>query len=362
MFMANRLWQVALVWSLAAVASAAAADAERDARKALEGHGLQVQGSTLAIQSEPKLGHGLRDAGKRHKKLVATSRKLQQSRKDRAAADKELMSLKKRAVELNARLASLETRDVRTHNKLAAAVNAVHGRISLLNDRKEQWSKQDEQLRKESAEAREAYIRLALEMRELADQISREYADKSADPAVQAAIEQLNQATGGEYRLTPSRFFQESLRRLKRLEEAVLTDSIPLTRKVGNALYVTVVFNDTHTQEMIVDSGASMVSLPREAAARLGVRPSDTDPTIILQLADGSTIRATVVTVESIRVGKFTARNVKCTVLGPEATNALALLGMSFLGNFKFEIDAEAGTLEMTQVEIPGSKSAQKRR
>jgi aspartyl protease family protein len=218
------------------------------------------------------------------------------------------------------------------------------------------------QLRRESAEAREAYIRLVGEMRELADRISREYADKAADPAVQAAIEQLNEATGGEYQLTPSRFFQESLRRLKRLEEAVLTDSIPLTRKVGNALYVTVVFNDKHTQEMIVDSGASMVSLPRETAARLGVRPRDTDPTIILQLADGSTIRGTVVTVESIRVGTFTARNVKCTVLGPEATNALALLGMSFLGNFKFEIDAEAGTLEMTQVEIPGSEPARKRR
>jgi aspartyl protease family protein len=304
----------------------------------------------------------LRDASTRHQKLVATNRKLQQSRKDRAAADKELMSLKKRAVELNARLAGLETPDVRTHNKLAAAVNAVHGRISLLNDRKEQSSEQDVQLRKESAEAREAYIRLVGEMRELADRISREYADKAADPAVQAAIEQLNQATGGEYQLTPSRFFQESLRRLKRLEEAVLTDSIPLTRKVGNALYVMVVFNDKHTQEMIVDSGASMVSLPRETAAQLGVQPSDTDPTIILQLADGSTIRGTVVTVESIRVGKFTARNVKCTVLGPEATNALALLGMSFLGNFKFEIDAEAGTLEMTQVEIPGSEPARKRR
>jgi aspartyl protease family protein len=362
MFMASRIRQVALVWSLAAAASAVAATPEGGAREALEGHGLQVRGSTLAMQSEPQLGHGLRDAAKRHKKLVAASRKLQQSRKDKAAADKELMSLKKRAVELNARLATLETRDVIAHNKLAAAVNAVHGRISLLNDRKELWSEQDAQLRKESAEARDAFIRLALEMRKLADQISRAYADKAADPAVAAAIAQLNQATGGDYRLTPSRFFQECLRRLKRLEEAVRNDSVPLTRKVGNALYVMVVFNDKHTQEMIVDSGASMVSLPRETAAKLGVRPSTADPTITLQLADGSTIQGTVVTVESIRVGKFTARDVKCTVLGPEATNALALLGMSFLGNFKFEIDAEAGTLEMTQVEIPGSEAARKRR
>jgi aspartyl protease family protein len=360
--MATRQWWFALVASLAAVASPVTAGDEHDARKALEGHGLRVRGSTLAIQSEPQLGQGLRDAGQLQKKLVATSRKLQLSRKDRAAADKELISLKKRAVQLNARLAGVGTRDVVTHNKLVAAVNAVHGRISLLNDRKEQSSEQDEQLRKESAKAREAYIQLVLGMRELADQIGRAYADKAADPAVQAAIARLNQATGTEYKLSPSRFYQECLRRLKRLEEAVLTGSIPVTRKVGNALYVTVVFNDKHTQEMIVDSGASMGSLPRETAARLGIRPRDTDPTITMQLADGSTIQGTVVTVESIRVGTFTARNVRCTVLGPEATNALALLGMSFLGNFKFEIDAEAGTLEMTQVEIPGSETARQRR
>ncbi|MHC4303354.1 MAG: retropepsin-like aspartic protease family protein, partial [Planctomycetota bacterium] len=300
---ANRWWRLAAVWSLAAATSAAAVTPEGDVRKALEGHGLQIRGNTLAITAERQLGHDLRDAGLLQKKLVAADRKLNKSRKDQVAADQELIHLKERAVDLNARLASGAVRDVRTHNQLVAAVNAVHGRISLLNDRKEQWTKQDEQLRKESAEAREAYIRLVVEMRQRADRVSAEYVEKAADPAVQAAIAQLNEATGRAYELAPSRFFRESVRRLQRLEEAVLTDSIPVTRRVGNALFVSVVFNDKHTLEMIVDSGASMVSLPRETAARMGVQPRDTDPKIIMQLADGSTIRGTVVTVESIRVG-----------------------------------------------------------
>jgi aspartyl protease family protein len=68
-----------------------------------------------------------------------------------------------------------------------------------------------------------------------------------------------------------------------------------------------------------------------------------------------------MVRIKSIRVGKFTLENVECSVLGPEAVNALPLLGMSFLGNFKFEIDAAAGTLEMTTIEVEGSRSSRKR-
>jgi len=52
----------------------------------------------------------------------------------------------------------------------------------------------------------------------------------------------------------------------------------------------------------------------------------------------------------SVRVGKFTVENVECAVLGPAATMAEPLLGMSFLENFKFEIDAAAKKLNMVKV------------
>ena len=42
--------------------------------------------------------------------------------------------------------------------------------------------------------------------------------------------------------------------------------------------------------------------------------------------------------------------NVECAVLGPEASMAEPLLGMSFLENFKFEIDAAAKKLNMVKV------------
>ena len=67
-------------------------------------------------------------------------------------------------------------------------------------------------------------------------------------------------------------------------------------------------------------------------------------------------------TIPSVRVGKFTAENVECAVLGADAISAELLLGMSFLGNFKFEINAQKGTLTMVKVETSDPKSTKLRK
>ena len=59
--------------------------------------------------------------------------------------------------------------------------------------------------------------------------------------------------------------------------------------------------------------------------------------------------------IPSVRVGKFVVEKVECAVLGEEAVNAEPLLGMSFLGHFKFELDSDAKTL--TMVKIAGAES-----
>ena len=69
-----------------------------------------------------------------------------------------------------------------------------------------------------------------------------------------------------------------------------------------------------------------------------------------MQLADGREIEGRLMKLTSVRVGKFTVENVECAVLAPEATMAEPLLGMSFLENFKFEIDAAAKKLNMIKV------------
>jgi predicted aspartyl protease len=48
-------------------------------------------------------------------------------------------------------------------------------------------------------------------------------------------------------------------------------------------------------------------------------------------LADGRQIPAKLIKLSTVRVGKFTAENVECVVLGEQANNAFPLLGISFL-------------------------------
>ena len=77
---------------------------------------------------------------------------------------------------------------------------------------------------------------------------------------------------------------------------------------------------------------------------------SPSDPDIVLELADGRRLLAKATTLKSVRVGKFTVENVECAVLGPEAISASPILGMSFLGKFKFEVNASAATLSMVKI------------
>src|SRR4029453_16452396 len=96
--------------------------------------------------------------------------------------------------------------------------------------------------------------------------------------------------------------------------------------------------------------GASMISLPYVVAAKLGLKPGPSDPAVQMQLADGRVIEGRRMIIPSVRVGKCEVEKVECAVLGEEAVNAEPLLGMSFLGNFKFEVNADAKTLTMVKI------------
>jgi aspartyl protease family protein len=138
----------------------------------------------------------------------------------------------------------------------------------------------------------------------------------------------------------------------------VFAESIPL-RSEGGTMYASVVIDGKHTHEMVVDSGASIISLPAKLAGQCGIHVTSADPTIVLELADGRRIPGKLVKIKSVRVGRFTVENVECAVLGAEASNAEPLLGMSFLENFKFEIDAQGKTMTLVEV-APDGKGARR--
>ncbi len=110
---------------------------------------------------------------------------------------------------------------------------------------------------------------------------------------------------------------------------------------------------------MILDSGASIVCIPADLARELELVPGPNDPTVRMQLADGKIIEGKSMMLKSVRVGTFTIENVESAVLPESLVGAQPLLGGSFLNNFTYRLDADAGQLHLAQVGGTGkSKSA----
>jgi aspartyl protease family protein len=83
----------------------------------------------------------------------------------------------------------------------------------------------------------------------------------------------------------------------------------------------------------MADTGATLVVLTFEDAARLGLSPRSLDFSGLVETANG-TARVAPVTLDRVRVDDITVRDVSAVVAekGALATN---LLGMSFLGRLK---------------------------
>ena len=355
------LFLTALVSVALCLGSVRASDDADDAKDALREKGIRVSTSSLSLSDESKLSKTLRDISQIRKKLMDHAKILPAAERQLAENKAAITRGTRLNGQLNAQLATINPNNIALNNKLVGAISANESKMRLLAEQQERMDEQLKAMRRSVNATREEYIQYVLDMREMADGIEQQYATLAADADVQAALKKLNAASDKTFKLEPSRSFQSSLKKLKGIQDSVLSEKIPL-RTEGNSFYVSVVINGKHTQEMVVDSGASIISLPHQVAVACGIEPKDSDPTIQLVIADGSVIHGKAKTIKSVRVGKFTVEDVECAVLGLEATHATPLLGMSFLGQFKFELDAQAKTLTMAKVDTGSSTSTSRRR
>jgi clan AA aspartic protease (TIGR02281 family) len=348
--MGSHSWIVlALCMGASCLVAIARADELADARAALEKEGIRALSTGIALAKESDLTKELGKSAGLRKNVLQAEKDLKAAELQAAELQRALTELKQQHVRLSAQLMNINPNDITLNNKLVSAIRVVEGQYELSKDQKARLDEEVKSSRAKLGEAREAYIELALSARRLADEIEADYAAKAADPGVKTNLARLNQAAKKQFTLTASASFQANLRRLKQLEDTVLSESIELTDD-GKTMRVGVVVNGKHQQEMVLDSGASLISLPPSIAAKFGLKPTEKDPRIALQLADGREIEGWLMKLSTVRVGKFTVENVECAVLGAEAASAEPLLGMSFLGHFKFEVDSAARKLTMVKV------------
>ena len=113
---------------------------------------------------------------------------------------------------------------------------------------------------------------------------------------------------------------------------------VPLI-KAGNTLYVEVLLNGTKLQKMTLDTGCALTLIPEAAATALSLHLGRV---VMIRVADERLVPARQVTLSSIKLENAEAKDVDAHVLS--GVNE-GLLGMSFLENFKFQIDTENSEL-----------------
>ena len=121
--------------------------------------------------------------------------------------------------------------------------------------------------------------------------------------------------------------------------------SIPLQR-YGASFLIDVRLNDKKSFPMILDTGASSVCISRPMAQQVGIKPEDEGRTVSVTLANGATVEGRVVYLNSVEVGGMRVEHVQAVILDVTPDSQVqALLGMTYLGNFFFRVDANGKRL-----------------
>jgi clan AA aspartic protease (TIGR02281 family) len=307
---------------------------------------------TYLVEGDVKLRDGLRA-------MRMAKTQLDKFTAQRAHLEREKQSIIDAQADLDAQFRDANVRLAQTpksspnYNLMAAQVNYLITQRSdaaraLLQNRQESEKLKD---------PRNQYIAAVVTLSDSVEAAVKQYETLAADHDVRGAVEQLNGKPGIKVRLGPSAQFQQELPSIRRERQKVNAGVVALKVENGVAR-VEVLLNGTVTHTMVLDSGASYVSIPWSVAEEVGMEPQASDPTVDLQIANGQIVKAKLIVLKAVSVGQFAARNVECVVAPRSVGNTPSLLGGSFLRNFIYSMDLAAGELRMSQVIDKGDAPA----
>ena len=110
--------------------------------------------------------------------------------------------------------------------------------------------------------------------------------------------------------------------------------SIPVVARLGRDL----------DQRFVVDTGASLVTVPSSAARRLGIDISDSLPRRLFYSATGVK-HAVEITLPSIELNGWAIENVRALVVDLPGQSDVGLLGMNYLSNFRMDVNTGEGVM-----------------
>lgn len=334
-----------LALSLAA-ASSSAQEASPDS--VLKEKGLKRAGTTYILPAEAQFQKKINAARALYRAVSLAAERKQLFEANVAARQNDLRLMERQYVALNEELTQVSSNEER--NRLVAMSNSLAGQINLHRQDADPENHQVPGAR--LAIQREEFIEAVIALRLFVDSSIQAYADLAKDAEVQKTLTDLNAKTKAKLNLGPTRAFLANVKLLEKVEASVLTEEVTL-RKEGGVFWVDVTFNGKTTKPMIYDTGASSVVLPSELALELGLKPSPNDEVVKAHIADGSIVDARKAVLSSIRVGKFTVKDVECIVMPPSKTDVAPLLGQTFQRHFISKFSPDAARLVLSKIDTP---------
>lgn len=311
--------------------------------KVLADKGLERAGKTWVLELEKSL----------RKELAEVRKTYVDARKAQAEArrfDKKIRRVKAQIAHWQRQLEDmkLETRKAMTenqYNRLVEKINDLEKQITAAQtERKQREDKMNEDVEK----ALGAFSMKLLDLYDKLVAAQETYKSLAKNEAVTEAITAVNDAEEIEMKLGPSSSFDRQFQMVERMREEIKAGEIHL-EKEGNSLWVDVRINGESPRQMVLDTGASYLSLPHDFAADLGIDPTQDSEDIQVSLADGKIVDAKLVVLKSVQIGQFIVKDVPTVVLPESLVAAPPLLGNSYLKNFVFRVDPEKGKLRLTE-------------
>ncbi|HET6246839.1 MAG TPA: retroviral-like aspartic protease family protein [Tepidisphaeraceae bacterium] len=318
--------------------------AEEPAPDALKSKDLVKSGTTFVLSAEKELSDSMRELRKLKAKLdsqAKTRRELEAKLKIYKNGISGLEHQKRQLLDEYSKLT-----DITQKNNHVAQINAIDSRLQEANATRQDL---ESQLNTLGAEEKTQFINEVIDLGTKVDKAQEDYKGLADDPDVKDALEKMNQPGKPKMKLGPSAEFTANTLVLKKWRGDVASDTITIKHE-NDVPSVEVTLNGTVVREMVIDSGASMVCLTADLAAKLNMVPTEKDEDIHFKMADGKEVDAKHMVLKTVRVGQFTVADVDCAVLPASLVAAEPLLGGTFLNNFVFKIDPAAGKMHLAVI------------
>ena len=318
--------------------------------EALKAKGLARAGNAIVLAGEAEVLEKMKALRQDRKQAERETQQRKRAEDKIAANQKFIRDSIKDLKESEKRLPKIK--DVNLHNRLVTRMNALAARVK---EAIESQKDLEEEANEVPNTGKTRFVEGLAAVAPKVDALAGKYKEATDDPGVKAVVTKVNAGGGLKAAFGPSPDFNRAVDEVATWRSQVESEAIPL-RETQGVHSVEVAVNG-ESMHMLFDTGASHVTLPHEVAEKLKITPTEQDPTVKMKLANGAIIEGKLITLKSVRVGRFTVNNVSCVVLQPGLSDPPTILGNSFLSHFVVKMSASARELHLTEVGNAGGGS-----